>query len=162
MNRYLSSLGGENNTLHWCSLLWLPGCLSSKESACNAGDTGSIPGLERSEGNGNSVFLLGKSHGQRSLAGYSPCGHNLVSDYPWGGGLEWGKTETQRKLKSQMFWDPSGPLEQYFTSGVKMWVLRFHNMVLLRFRHLAQLSLLLTLVTETGSRPGYRKARLCH
>ena len=74
MNRYLSSLGGENNILHWCSLLWLPGWLSSKESACNAGDMGSIPGLERSpgEGNGNSVFLLGKSHGQRSLAGYSP------------------------------------------------------------------------------------------
>ena len=42
----------------------------------NAGNKGSIPGLGRSpgEGNGNPltlVFLLGKSHGQRNLAGYS-------------------------------------------------------------------------------------------
>jgi len=49
----------------------------SKESACNAGDLGSIPGLGRSlgEGNGNPpVFLPGESHGQRSLVGYSPLG----------------------------------------------------------------------------------------
>ena len=49
-----------------------------KASACNAGDLGSIPGLGRSpgEGNGNPtpVFLPGKSHGQRSLVGYSPQG----------------------------------------------------------------------------------------
>ena len=41
-----------------------------KESACNAGDLGSIPGLGRSpgEGNGNPpVFLPGEFHGQRSL-----------------------------------------------------------------------------------------------
>ena len=42
-------------------------------------DTGSIPGSERSpgEGNGNPVhyFLPEKSHGHRSLAGYSPKGH---------------------------------------------------------------------------------------
>ena len=39
----------------------------------NAGDEGSIPGLERSpeEGNGNPVFLPGKFHRQRSLMGYS-------------------------------------------------------------------------------------------
>ena len=56
--------------------------LSGKESACNAGavgDAGSIPGSERSpgEGNGNPVhyFLPEKSRGHRSLAGYSPKGH---------------------------------------------------------------------------------------
>ena len=40
----------------------------------NAGDIGSIPGLGRSprEGNGNPLSILpGKSHGQRSLEGYS-------------------------------------------------------------------------------------------
>ena len=40
----------------------------------HAGDTGLIPGSGRSPGgNGNPtpVFLPGKSHGQRSLAGYS-------------------------------------------------------------------------------------------
>ena len=44
----------------------------------NAGDTrdtGSIPGLGRSPGAGHGNLLLpGESHGQRSLAGYSPWG----------------------------------------------------------------------------------------
>ena len=47
-----------------------------KESACNAGDQGSIPGSGRSPGEGNglptAVFLPGEFRGQRSLAGYSP------------------------------------------------------------------------------------------
>ena len=52
-----------------------------QESACNAGDTGSIPGSGRSLGGGKwrvtPVFLPGqrkKSTGQRSLVGYSPKG----------------------------------------------------------------------------------------
>ena len=48
-------------------------------NAADAGDAGSIPGSERSPGEGNDNPLqyscLGKSHGQRSLAGYSPWGH---------------------------------------------------------------------------------------
>ena len=48
----------------------------SKESACNVGDPGSIPGSGRSpgEGDGNPtpVFLPGKFHEQGSLVGYSP------------------------------------------------------------------------------------------
>ena len=53
-----------------------PGGSGSKESTCNAGDLGLIPGLGRSpgEGNGDPVFLSGGSHGQRNLVGYSPCG----------------------------------------------------------------------------------------
>ena len=47
----------------------------SKESACNVGDLGSIPGLQRSSrgGHGNPLqySCLENSHGQRSLAGYS-------------------------------------------------------------------------------------------
>ena len=48
-----------------------------KESAGNVGDLDSIPGLGRSPGEGNSYPLQysGESHGQRSLAGYSPWGH---------------------------------------------------------------------------------------
>ena len=50
---------------------WLRG----KESACNAGDPGSIPGLGRSPGGGHGNPLqysfLENPHGQRSLAGYS-------------------------------------------------------------------------------------------
>ena len=54
-----------------------PGGAVLKNLPANAGDTGdvsSIPGLGRPPGveNGNSVFLAGKSYGQRSLAGYSP------------------------------------------------------------------------------------------
>ena len=43
----------------------------------DARDTGLIPGLGGSpgEGNSNPVFLPGKFHGQRSLAGYCPWGH---------------------------------------------------------------------------------------
>ena len=50
-----------------------------KESVCNAGDLGSIPGLGRSPGEGRRLptpsFLHGQFHGQRSLVGYSPWGH---------------------------------------------------------------------------------------
>ena len=58
----------------------LPRWHSSKESACsagNSGDAGSIPreGSSPGVGNGNPVFLPGKFHGQRILAGYSPWGH---------------------------------------------------------------------------------------
>ena len=55
----------------------IPWWLSGKESACNAGHLGSIPGLGRAPGEGNSypVFLHGEFHGQRCLVGYSPWGH---------------------------------------------------------------------------------------
>ena len=53
-----------------------PSALDCKESSSHAGDPGSILVLGRSsgEGNGNSLYYSGKSHGQRSLAGYSPWG----------------------------------------------------------------------------------------
>ena len=60
-----------------------------KESTCNAVDTGalgSIPVSERSAGGGKwqptPVLLPGESHGQRSLVGYNPKGHE-----------EWDMTE---------------------------------------------------------------------
>ena len=60
------------------SILGLPWWLSGKESACNAGDPGSIPGSRRSSGEGNGNPLQyspwENPHGQRSLAGYSPRG----------------------------------------------------------------------------------------
>ena len=52
-----------------------PGASDGKESSCNAGDLGLIPGLERSPGGGHGKPLqyscLENPHGQRSLAGYS-------------------------------------------------------------------------------------------
>ena len=49
-----------------------------KNAPANIRDMGSIPGSGRSprEGNGNPLqYSCEKSHGQRSLAGYSPWGH---------------------------------------------------------------------------------------
>ena len=57
----------------------LPGGPDSKESACNAGDLGLIPGLGRSPGGGHGNPLqyscLENPHGWRSLAGRIPWGH---------------------------------------------------------------------------------------
>ena len=56
----------------------LPWWLSGKESACNAGDLSSVPGLRRSpwEWNGYplTVFWPGESLRQRALVAYSPYG----------------------------------------------------------------------------------------
>ena len=77
--------------LYLVSLLWnnlspsseigFPGgapYLSVRNSPASAGDTrdtGSIPGSGRRAQQPTPVFLPGKFHGQRSLAGYSPWGH---------------------------------------------------------------------------------------
>ena len=66
-------------------LLWgefcitgFPGGSDSKESACNAGEQESIPGLGRCPGEENGYAFqyscLENLHGQRSLVGYSPWG----------------------------------------------------------------------------------------
>ena len=51
-----------------CQTCGLPQWLSD---ACNAEDADSVPGSGRS----TPVFLPGKAHGQRTLAGYSPQSH---------------------------------------------------------------------------------------
>ena len=51
-----------------------------KNPPANAGDTGLIPGrqdLWRRKWQPTPVFLPGTSHGERSLAGYSPWGHKV-------------------------------------------------------------------------------------
>ena len=66
---------------HWAPCgagVRVPGGSDGKESACNAGDLGSIPGSGKSPGerNGNPLqySCLGKAHGQRTLVDYSPWG----------------------------------------------------------------------------------------
>ena len=55
------------------TLQGFPGGSDGKESACNTGEVGSIPGVgkipSRREWQHNAVFLPGEFHGQRSLAG---------------------------------------------------------------------------------------------
>ena len=71
----------------WISSLFWKTCIQPqaslvaqmvKKSACNAGDLGSIPGLERSPGGGHGnpfqYSCLENLHGQRNLAGYNPWG----------------------------------------------------------------------------------------
>ena len=70
---------GHGVAKSWTRLsLSLSSWLSGKESACNAGDSGSIPGLGRfpGEGHGNPLqySYLENPCGQRSLAGCSPWG----------------------------------------------------------------------------------------
>ena len=71
-------------------LVNFPGGSDGKVSVYNAGDLGLIPGLGRSlgEGNGNplqwiAILLPGKSHGQRSLIGYSPWGRKESDTTNW-------------------------------------------------------------------------------
>ena len=68
-------LGWEDPTPVFLGFL---GGSHGKESACNAGDLGSIPELERSPGGGHGnpfqYSHLENHHGQKSLAGYSPWG----------------------------------------------------------------------------------------
>ena len=62
--------------------LGFPGGSDGKESACNMGDLGLIPGWGRSPGRGNvnplQYSCLENPHGQRSLAGYSPWGDKAL------------------------------------------------------------------------------------
>ena len=57
----------------------VPDGSAGKESACSVGDTGFDPWVRkipwRRKWQLTLVFLPGKSHGQRSLVGYSPRGH---------------------------------------------------------------------------------------
>ena len=69
--------GGQVNFI-----MGVPNCSAEKESASNARDTrdtGLIPGLGRSPGGGKwqptPVLFPEKSHGQRSLVGYSSKDH---------------------------------------------------------------------------------------
>ena len=65
-----------------CKLyLGFPGGSEGKESACNAGDLGSIPGSGRSTGEGNGNPL--QSHGHRSLVGYSLWDHKKLDKTDW-------------------------------------------------------------------------------
>jgi len=67
------------------SYVWskgFPGGSAVKNPPANAGDMRSIPGSQRfpwrRKWQSNPVFLPGKSHGQKSLAGYSPPGKKRV------------------------------------------------------------------------------------
>ena len=55
--------------------LGFPSSSTGEESACNAADPGSIPGLGRSPGGGHGNPFLENPHGQRSLSSYGLWDH---------------------------------------------------------------------------------------
>jgi len=63
-------------------LMGFPGSSAGKESACHAGDLGSIPGLGRflGEGHGNPLYCscLENPHKQTTLVGYKSMGSKRV------------------------------------------------------------------------------------
>ena len=66
--------GLPGNTI-FAMTLGFPGVSDGKESTCNAGDLGSVPGLGRSLGGGHGKPLqyscLENPHGQRNLVSYT-------------------------------------------------------------------------------------------
>ena len=62
-----------------------PSGSEGKESACNAGDLGSVPGSGRSLGGGHGnplqYSILENPHRQKSLAGYRPWGRKESDRY---------------------------------------------------------------------------------
>ena len=67
----LSNLISTNNPIGFL------GGSAVKNQPASAGDVGSIPGSGRGKWQPTPVFLPGKSHGQKSLVGYSPWGCRL-------------------------------------------------------------------------------------
>ena len=69
------------------AFLGFPGGSGSKESACNVGDLGLMPGLERSHGgeHGNRLqySCLENPPGERSLSDYSPWGRTELDSAEW-------------------------------------------------------------------------------
>ena len=92
---------GEKGTLGycWCACKLVqfcgkpgfPGSSAGKESACNVGNLGSVPGSGRSPwgGHGNTLqySYLENHDGQRSLVGHSPWGESVRHD--WAPILHW-------------------------------------------------------------------------
>ena len=93
----------------------LPWWLSSKESTCNAGDAGDLGVIPwvvkipwRRKWQPTSVFLPGKSHGERSQVDHSPWGHK-ESDT-----TEWLSTHTHTHFCVWLVWliAPPPPLSE--------------------------------------------------
>ena len=78
MDSWVGKMPWKREKLPTAVFLGFPADSDGKESACNAGDLGYIPGLGRSPRRRawqpTPVFLPEESHGQRSLVGYSPWG----------------------------------------------------------------------------------------
>ena len=82
INSWVGKISWRRVKLSTPVFLDFPGGSDGKESACNSGDLGSVPGLGISPGGGHGNLLqyccLENPRGQRSLAGYCPWGHKVL------------------------------------------------------------------------------------
>ena len=87
----------------WASLV---AQMVKKESTCNAGDLGSIPGSGRSSGGGHGNLFqcscLENPHGQRYLAGYSPWGRRELDTTEWQSTAQHLKFNLKKPLEAAM------------------------------------------------------------
>ena len=83
-----------------------PGGSDGKESACDAGDLGSIPELWRSQ-----YSCVENPYGQRSLAGYSPWGHKELDKA--------AEISVSIRETLELFWGSSGQLWEGITQSLK-------------------------------------------
>ena len=94
-NSWVRNIHWRRDRLLTPVFLGFPGGSDGKESTCNVGDLGLIPGLGRSPGGGHGSPLqyscLENPHGQRSPAGCSPWGPKESGTTEW-------LTTTQRML----------------------------------------------------------------
>ena len=86
-NSWVRKIPWRQDRLSTPVFLGFPAGSDGKESTCNVGDLGSVPGLGRSLGGGLGIPLqyscLEIPHGKRSLAGYSPWGHKESDMTEW-------------------------------------------------------------------------------
>ena len=111
-----------------------------KESACYAGDSGSIPGSRRSPGEGNGNLLwyscLENPTGQRILAGYSPWGRK--------------QSNTTERLSTQHVQPPNMGLTQYTSLywGSHQYELYYIDFLKSKFRNKGKLGMEVMLDTK--------------
>ena len=81
MNKLQFHVIGRNINFYLTNFVGFPACSDGKESACNVGVLGSIPGLRRSHGGGHGNPLqyscLKNPHRQRRPAGCNPWDHRV-------------------------------------------------------------------------------------
>ena len=87
-------------------ILGFPGSLASKESTCNAGDPGSIPGLGRSIGKGIGYPLQYSwaSLVAQLVKNLSAIWENWIQSLGWEDPLEKGKASHSSILAKRMPW----------------------------------------------------------
>ena len=110
-NRSILLCGLHQVTYPFVCFQWLPRWLSGKESTCQCRRCGFEPWVRkipwRRKWQPILIFLLGKSHGQRSLAGFNPCSHK-----------ELGTTDHTCQAKNHA---PALPLACYLSASRYSW-----------------------------------------